>query len=400
MENFELYLPTKYYFGRKQEENVGEYIKKAGGTKVMVVSYGGLYPAEAKLLEVVRASLSRAEVPFIELGGVEPNPKLQLCLKAAQTVRAENVDFILAVGGGSVIDTAKCIAVSAVYDGDVWEDLYVNWGDYPQPIPVGVILTIAATGSESSAGSVITNEETKLKRFIYDDKNRPRFAIMNPELTFTVPAYPTACGIADMIAHAHERYFTQKQDNYMTDMLNEAVIKTIVRYGPVALREPDNYEARANLMWAGTLSHNNSFGVGRVLDNAVHDIQGEIGGLYDSAHGAGIGCITPAWMQCVWNRDPARFVRYFTTVWGVENDPFDVERTIQEGISRVTAFMRQIGIPEYLEDLGYVEKDLELIVSRIPRCPNGLCGNFSQLNDEELRRIIHMCSRDYTENKE
>ena len=393
MENFEHYLPTKFYFGKDSEKNIGAYVKAAGGTKVMIVSYGGVYPSEIALLETVRKSLKEQGIGYLEVGGVEPNPKLQLCLDAAETVKKENIDLILAVVGGSVIDTAKCIAVSAVYEGDVWEDLYVNWGENPQPLPVGVILTIAATGSESSAGSVITDEKTKLKRFIYDDKNRPTFAVMNPELTYSVPPYPTACGIADIIVHAHERYFTERHDNYLTDMLNESVIKTVIRYGPIVMKDPENYEARAHLMWAGRLAHNNEFGVGRVLDNAVHSIQGEIGGLYDSAHGAGVGLLTIGWMKYVYKKDIPRFVRYFTNVWGVENDTFDPERTILAGIQKVENFMNEIGIPKYLEDLGYQEKDLDLIVERIPRDIGDLCGNFSKLNDEDIKAVIRLCSK-------
>lgn len=392
MLNFQYLCTTKFIFGKDEQKNAAKYVKEFHGTKVLLHHYGGAFPAEIQLIEDVKKSLDEAEIDYVELGGVQPNPKLGLALKGAELIKKEGVDFVLALGGGSVIDSAKCMAVAAVYEGDVWEDLYIQWKDYPTPLPVGVILTSASTGSEASAGSVITNEETKEKKFIFQDKNRPKFAIMNPELTYTLPPYQTACGAVDIISHACERYFTKEHDNYLTDMLNEAVCKTVIKYAPIAMKEPENYEARAHLMWAATMAHCGIFGVGRVEDMACHNIQQEFGGLYDSAHGAGVACITIGWMKYIYKKDIARFYRYFTEVWGVEEDIFRPEKVVEAGIEKQKQFIESLGIQTDVRDLGVKEEDLEsLAKSTMVTTPDGKVGCFSELDTEDIIEIYHLC---------
>lgn len=392
MINFQYLCSTKFIFGKDEEKNVGAYIKEFGGTKVLLHYYGNGLDVENRLLETVKESLNAEMIDYVELSGVQPNPKLSLALKGSHIVKEEGVDFILALGGGSVIDSAKCIAVAAVYEGDVWQDLFIDWKDYPTPIPVGVVLTSASTGSEASAGSVMTNEETKEKKFIFKDKNRPKFAIMNPELTYTLPSYQTACGAVDIISHACERYFTKEHDNYLTDMLNEAVCKTVIRYAPIALKDPQNYEARSHLMWAATMAHCGIFGVGRVEDMACHNIQQEFGGLYDSAHGAGVAAITIGWMKYVYKKDVQRFYRYFTEVWGVEDDIFDMEGVILKGIEKQKQFVESLGLPTNVRELGVKEEDLAYLAhSAMRTTPDGKVGCFSELDDEDIIQIYKLC---------
>lgn len=391
MLNFQYLCSTKFIFGRNEEHKIAEYVKEFHGTKVLIHHYGGAFPAEITLIHNIRESLEKAKIPYVELGGVQPNPKLSLALKGAEMIKKEGVDFVLALGGGSVIDSAKCMAAAACYDGDVWEDLYIGGKDYPDPLPVGVVLTSASTGSEASAGSVITNEKTKEKRFIFQDKNRPKFAVMNPELTYTLPPYQTACGAVDIISHACERYFTKEHDNYLTDMLNEAVCKTVIRYAPTAIKEPENYEARSHLMWAATMAHCGIFGVGRVEDMACHNIQQEFGGLYDSAHGAGVACITIGWMKYVYKKDIQRFYRYFTEVWGIEPDIFNPEKVIEAGIEKQRRFIESLGIPTDIKKLGVKEDDLEFLARTTMTTQNGKVGCFSELSQEDIIEIYHLC---------
>lgn len=392
MINFEYLCSTKFIFGKEEEKHVAEYVQAFGGSKVLLHYYGSGIPMEVKLVQDVKQALDKAEIDYIEFPGVQPNPKLALALKGAELIKKEGVDFILALGGGSVIDSAKCMAVAAVYEGDVWQDLFLDWKDYPDPLPVGVVLTSASTGSEASAGSVITNEATKEKKFIFQDKNRPKFAIMNPELTYSLPAYQTACGAVDIISHACERYFTKEHDNYLTDMLNEAVCKTVIRYAPIALKEPRNYEARSHLMWAATMAHCGIFGVGRVEDMACHNIQQEFGGLYDSAHGAGVAAITIGWMKYVYKKDIARFYRYFTEIWGVEPDSFHPENVIEAGIEKQKKFVESLGLPTNVRELGVKENDLAALAKSAMRTTaDGKVGCFSELNDEDIIQIYHLC---------
>lgn len=391
MLNFEYYCPTKFVFGKGQQAHVAEYVREFGGTKVLIHGYGESYPAYNELLAAVRSSFETSGIAYVEVSGVEPNPKLGLALKAAQVVRDEKCDFILAVGGGSVIDSAKCAAVAARYDGDVWNDLYIGQQDYPTPVPVGVVLTSAATGSESSPGSVITNLETHQKKFIYRDVNRPKFAVMDPEITYTLPPYQTACGAIDTVSHFTEHYFTSEHDNYLTDMLNESAIRAVRRFAPIAIKDPTNYEARANLMWAASMGMNGYTAVGRMDDSAVHSIQQEIGGLYDSAHGARVGCVTLGWFKYCYKKDLPRFYRYFTEAWGVDPDPMNPEAVILEGINQYRIFLRLIGIPTDCRKLGVREEDLQRIADGADCNPRGKCGNLTMLDSEDIINVLRLC---------
>ena len=385
MNNFQYYNQTRFIFGKGEEDHAGTYIKEYGAEKVMILHYGTDMKFETDLIDRVKESIKQAGLTFYDFTGIQPNPDIGKALEAVEIIRAEKIDFLLPVGGGSVIDTAKFAAIAAEYEGDVWQDCFLDRKPVPAPILLGAISTIAASGSENSPDAVIANQG--LKRSISDSKLRPVFAIMDPELSFTLPPKLTAAGAADIIAHAHERYFTPVPDNYFTDQLNESVIRTVIKYAPVALKEPDNYNARAQLLWAGLLAHNGMFEVGRTIDGAVHCIESEIGGLYHSTHGTGCGCVTMAWAQYVYKRDIPRFVGYFNRVWGVEIDAFNPEDMIEEGLRRMREFYLSLGIPASFKELGVKEEDIGKLISTTRVTPAGLTGGFSKLTRNDLREI-------------
>lgn len=297
MENFEFQCPTKIIFGRGVENRTGEEVKKHS-SKVLF-HYGGGSIKRIGLYDKIVKSLKDAGLEFIELPGVKPNPRLSLVRKGIEICRNENIDFILAVGGGSVIDSAKAISVGVPYRGDVW-DFYTDKGEPEEALPVGVVLTIPAAGSEASDISVITNEEDWRKLSLTSKLLLPRFAVMNPEVTFTLPPYHTACGASDIMAHVMERYFTNVRHTDLTDRLCEATLKTVIKNVPIVLREPENYDARAEIMWASTIAHNGLLGTGRTGDWASHIIEHELSGLYDVPHGAGLAVVFPSWMKYVY----------------------------------------------------------------------------------------------------
>lgn len=382
MLNFVFHSPTKFVFGKGEENNVGSYLHPYTPQKVLVV-YGGRSAERSGLLGRVYASLKQAGLPYVSLSGVQPNPRYELAQEGIALCKREQVDFVLAIGGGSVIDTAKCIAAGALYDGDPWQDFFIDKKTAQAALPVACILTIAAAGSEGSYSSVITNEEAGIKEGIRSDLIRPVLSILNPELTMSLPAYQTACGVTDMFVHITERYFTNTRDVDITDELAEALMRTILKYGIVCVKEPDNYNARAQIMWAGTLAHNNICGVDREQDWASHHIQHRIGAKYDSAHGAGLATIFPAWAQYVYKHDVPRFVRFATKVMGVDNDVFHPEEVVLEGIARVKAYMSSIGLPTTKEELGVKEED-------IPQLANIQCGGFVPLGQKEIMEIYQL----------
>jgi hypothetical protein len=335
MENFTFLSPTKIIFGRGVENQVGDETRVY--SKKVLLHYGGGTIKRIGLYDRVVKSLRDAGVEFIELGGVQPNPRLSLVKQGIELCRKHNIDFILAVGGGSVIDSAKAIAVGVPYEGDVW-DFYSGKEVPEKALPVGVVLTIPAAGSEASKSSVITNEDGWYKRGLNVEIIRPKFAIMNPEITFTLPPYQTACGAADIMAHVMERYFTHQKDVDFTDRLCEATLKTIIKNVPIVLEEPENYQARAEIMWASTIAHNDLLSTGRIGDWASHAIEHELSGIYDVPHGAGLAVVFPAWMKYVYKEDVDRFVQFATRVWDVEMDFSNPDRTALEGIYRLTQF--------------------------------------------------------------
>ncbi|NLM97318.1 MAG: iron-containing alcohol dehydrogenase, partial [Halanaerobiaceae bacterium] len=322
-----------------------------------------------------------------ELGGVQPNPRLKLVKEGIRLCRENNIDLILAVGGGSVIDSAKAISIGVNYEGDVW-DFYSSKAVIKEALPVGVVLTIPAAGSESSPASVITREEGSLKRDCGSDLIRPKFAILNPELTYTLPDYQTVCGAADIMAHALERYFTQSTDVDITDRLLESVLKTMIRAVPLVLNEPENYGLRAQIMWAGAVVHNGLLGTGRIEDWASHMIEHELSGIYDVPHGAGLAVVFPAWMKYVYRENIQHFVQYAVRVWGVENDFQNPERTALEGIRKTKDFFSSIGLPTTLQELEIADNRLEEMAEKCTE--NGPVGNFKKLYYEDVLNIYKL----------
>ena len=391
MVNFEYYTPTKVVFGKDRENEVGKLVKAYGGTKVLV-HFGGGSVKRSGLLDRVLASLDEVGIAHVELGGVVPNPRLSKVREGIELGKAEGVDFLLAVGGGSVIDSTKAIGYGMCYDGDVW-DFYEGKAVPAACLPIGCVLTIAAAGSEMSNSSVISNEEGWKKRGVNNDLSRARFAVMNPELTYTLPAYQTACGAVDMIAHICERYFTNTPNVGLTDRLCEALLKTIVEAAPKALENPMDYHARADLMWAGMLAHNDSCGVGRKQDWASHQIEHELSAFYDCAHGAGLAVVMPAWMSYVMPESPARFARFAVEVFGCELDPMDVERTAREGIRRLKSFFRLLGMPTTLKELGAKTEDIPAMV--LHRAEKGFpFGGMVEIGPAEMADILLLCDEE------
>ncbi|MBQ1740063.1 MAG: iron-containing alcohol dehydrogenase [Clostridiales bacterium] len=378
MDNFHFYSPTYFAFGKDGENQAGSLVKRFGGTKVLI-HYGGGSVVRSGLLDRVKASLNAEGIGFTELGGVKPNPRSGLVYEGINLSRKENIDFILAVGGGSTIDSSKAIAAGAVYEGDFW-DFYCG-KPILKALPVGTVLTIAAAGSEGSGDSVITKEEGMFKRGASGEGIRPRFSILNPELTETLPPYQTACGITDIMAHLYERYLTNSKDVEVTDRLIEALLITMKNEGPKVIADPNNYEARANIMWAGTMAHTNSCGVGRSQDWNSHNIEHELSALYDCAHGAGLAVTMPAVFKYVMDHDVARFTQVANRVWGVD--------TAEEGIEAFRSFLISIGMPSTLGELGGKEEDIPVLVKNL--CygdgRDGTISGFVTLNEDDCTKI-------------
>ncbi len=363
MDNFNFYSPTEFVFGMNRENECGELVKKYGGTKVLI-HYGGCSAVRSGLIDRVKASLDAAGIPHVELGGVKPNPHDSLVYKGIEIVRQNGIDFILAVGGGSTIDSSKAIAMGAVYDGDFW-DFYEGKASAAAALPIGVVQTIAAAGSEGSGDSVVTKEDGMLKRGASSEHIRPKFAVQNPALLCTLPAYQTACGITDIMAHVFERYFTNTLEVEITDRLCEAVLLTMVKEGPRAIADPANYQVRANIMWAGTVAHNGVVGCGRSQDWNSHAIEHELSALYDCAHGAGLAVIMPAWMEYVVDHNVMRFAQMATRVFGCEMNFENPKSTALEGIKAFRRFLHSIGMPINFAELGAKEEDIPKLVEKL-----------------------------------
>ncbi|MFW6023008.1 MAG: iron-containing alcohol dehydrogenase [Halanaerobiaceae bacterium] len=389
MKNFRFSNPTEIIFGKGTEHEVGEITKEHGGK--VLLHYGGGSIKKYGLYDKVIKSLEKAGVEYIELGGVQPNPRLQMVYEGIQLCRENNVDFILAVGGGSVIDSAKAIAVGVPYQKDVW-NFYVGKDQPEEALPVGVVLTIPAAGSESSVSSVITKEDGMLKRGFNHNLIRPQFAIMNPEITFTLPQYQTSCGVVDMMAHIMERYFTNVDHVDVTDRLCESTLKTIMDNALIIMDEPENYDARAEIMWAGTLAHNGLLGTGRIGDWSSHGIEHEISGIYDVAHGAGLAVVFPAWMKFVYKHNVDRFVQFATRVFNIEQNFDEPERTALEGIKRLENFFKRINMPISLEELDVPDDRLEEMAGKcVP--DDGKRGNFVPLSQEDVLEIYKIANQ-------
>ena len=363
MDNFNFYSPTEFVFGKDRENECGELVKKYGGTKALI-HYGGGSAVRSGLIDRVKASLDAAGIPHVELGGVKPNPHDSLVYKGIEIVRENGIDFILAVGGGSTIDSSKAIAMGVPYKGDFW-DFYDGKASAAAALPIGVVQTIAAAGSEGSGDSVVTKEDGMLKRGASSEHIRPKFAVQNPALLCTLPAYQTACGITDIMAHVFERYFTNTLEVEITDRLCEAVLLTMVKEGPRAIADPANYQVRANIMWAGTVAHNGVVGCGRSQDWNSHAIEHELSALYDCAHGAGLAVIMPAWMEYVVDHNVMRFAQMATRVFGCEMNFENPKATALEGIKAFRRFLHSIGMPINFAELGAKEEDIPKLVEKL-----------------------------------
>jgi len=385
MENFTFRNTTKIIFGKDAESRVGVEAARYGNK--ILLHYGGGSIKKYGLYDRILKSLKDAGLEIIELGGVQPNPRLSLVKRGIDICRKEKIEFILAIGGGSTIDSAKAIAVGIPYNGDVW-DFFTKKVVVEKVIPVGVILTIPAAGSESSSNSVITNEEGLYKRVVGSDMLRPRFAILNPEITYTLPPSQTVCGVSDIMAHIMERYFTTVKDVDLTDRLCEATLRTVINNTPIVLEEPENYSARAEIMWASTIAHNDLLSTGRIGDWASHGIEHELSGIYDIPHGAGLSAIFPAWMKYVYRKDPERFAQFAVRVWNVEPDFRDVEKTALEGIKRLKNFYREIGLPITLKEMNIAYDRLEEMAEKCTE--GGPRGNFVKLNKDDVLEILKL----------
>ena len=389
MDNFIFHSPTCFVFGKDTENQAGEYVKKFGGKKVLV-HYGGSSAKKSGLLDRVEASLQKEGIPYVTLGGVQPNPRSGLVYEGIELCRKENVDFVLAVGGGSVIDSSKAIAAGTIYDGDFW-DFYTG-KVIEEALPVGTILTIAAAGSEGSPDSVITKEEGMFKRGASGPAIRPKFSILNPQLTQTLPPYQTAAGVTDIMAHLYERYLTNSKEVEVTDRLIEGLLLTMRHEGPRVIADPNNYEARANIMWAGMVAHNHICGVGRSQDWNSHNIEHELSALYDCAHGAGLAVTMPAVFKYVMNHDIMRFARVAVRVWGCQMDFDHPEVTALEGINAFQNFLISLGMPKNFEELGANEEDIPKLVEVLCRGDgrDGTITGFVTLNEEDCTNIYKL----------
>lgn len=384
MKNFEYFNKVKFIFGKKVENQVGDLVAEVG-SKVLL-HYGGGSILRSGLYDRIKQSLKEADLQVVELGGVVSNPRLSKVYEGIELCRQEKVDFILAVGGGSVIDSAKAIAAGIHYDGDVW-DLFTGKGSIETSTPIGTILTIPAAGSEVSPDSVITKEEGQLKRAYSHITLRPVFSIMNPELTYTLPEYQTTCGIVDMLAHSFERYFTLEHHVEVTDRMAEGLMKTIVTIGPKLIADPMNYDLRAEIMWAGTMAHNGLLGTGRIEDWSSHIIEHEISGIYDIAHGAGLSIIFPAWMKYVYKTDISRFAQWANRVFDIEINTFDMEETVLKGIAALEAFYVSLKMPIRLSDAQINSDRIEEMANKVTNNGMSSIGGFMKLNKEDVIEI-------------
>lgn len=385
MKNFNFQNPTRILFGRGYEEKVGEQV--SAYSRNILLHFGGGSIKASGLYDRVTASLKKAGVKWVELGGVKPNPRLSLVHEGVKLCKEHKLGLILAVGGGSVIDSAKAIAMGAVIEGDVW-DFYLGKGAPVAALPIGTVLTIPAAGSEASTGTVITNEEGWLKRAVNSELIYPRFSILNPELAFSLPKFQVACGITDIMAHLMERYFTNITNVSFTDRLLEATMKTLINLAPKVLKNPQDYDAWSELMWAGTIAHNNLLDTGRIGDWASHDIEHEVSGIYDIAHGAGLAVVFPAWMKHVLHHDLNRFVQWSVRVWNVEMDVFNPEAVARAGIEKMEEFFHSIGLGTKLADLEIQDNRIDEMADKCTGGNTRTVGNFVKLDHEAVREIL------------
>lgn len=388
MLDFEFCSPTTFYFGRQAEEKAGVACRKFGGTRILI-HYGSHSAKKSGLVDRVRNSIESAGLFAVELGGVVPNPRIDLVYQGIDLARKEQIDLILAIGGGSVIDSAKAIAMGAVYDGDVW-DFFTGKALPERMLTVGSVLTIPAAGSEGSLSVVVSSDGGKTKRGLNHPVLRPAFAIMNPELTYSLPPYQTACGISDMMAHIIERYVSNSTEVELTDRLCEGAMKAIIHEAPKVFANPEDYGARANIMWAGTLAHSDIMGVGREQDWASHRMGHQLSALYDAAHGASLAVMLPAFMRYTLKHGVSRYAQMAVRVFDCEYDFENPERTALQAVDRLIEFYRSIGLPTTLGEIGAKEEDIPFMTSTIQMHRNNQLGNFQPLTYEDIGCVYRL----------
>lgn len=386
MKDFTYYNPTKIIFGKDTEKKVGSETRKFSNK--VLLHYGGSSIKKYGLYDKVIKSLKEADIEIFELPGVKPNPRLGLVYEGIKMCRENNIEFILAVGGGSVIDSAKAIAAGVKYPGDVWELFVSSEKEFAEILPIGVILTIPAAGSENSDSTVITKEEGMLKRYCGHQNMRPRFSILNPELTFTLPAEQTVYGISDILAHLMERYFTRVDNVDLTDRLIEGTMKSLIKNAYLVKKTPDDYDARAEIMWAGTIAHNGLLDTGRIGDWASHEIEHELSGIYDIAHGAGLSVVFPAWMKYVYKTDIKRFAQFASRVWGVDSYLNEEEFMALEGIRMLENFYKDIDLPVRLSQIKINSDRFEEMAAKC--ADRGPVGKFVELESKDILEIYKL----------
>ena len=391
IKDFNFFAPTRIVFGKNAEMQIGDLVAQQNGHKVLV-HYGGGSAERSGLLDVVREQLKSHGIPFVELGGVVPNPLLSKVQEGISLCRREQVDFILAVGGGSVIDSAKAIGYGSLYDGDVWD----FWAGKAVPeacLPIGVVLTIPAAGSEMSSSCVITKDDGLLKRGINSDLCRCRFAVMNPVRTYTLPPYQTAAGATDIMMHTMERYFSKYEDMTLTDAIAEALLRTVKDAALVVMEHPEDYRYRAQIMWAGSLAHNDLTECGTEKDFATHRLEHELSALFGVTHGAGLAALWPSWARYVKDKHLSRFVQFAVNVMGVENDFAHPDETAEKGICAIEDFYRKIGMPTNIHELlgrEITDDEIEVLVDKCSRGNTITIGAFEVLGADEMRAIYRL----------
>lgn len=390
MDNFTFYSPTEFVFGKDTELEVGNLLKKYGAKKVLL-HYGSGSIIKNGLLAKIEDSIKAQNISYVKLGGAQPNPIDTLVYEGIDLCKKENVDFILAIGGGSAIDSAKAIAVGACSDIDFW-DFFKNQIVIKSALKVATVLTIPAAGSEGSPNAVITKTDGLLKRGIRSPLLRPVFSILNPALTFTLPQVQTAYGISDMMAHVMERYFSNTQNVQISDHLAEAVLLTVIDQAPIVFNDPTNYDASANIMWAGTIAHNGTCGVGRVEDWSSHILEHQLSALYDCPHGAGLSVIFPAWMRYVVDENVDQFVKFATRVWGIK-EISDKKETALMGIKALEDFYISLNLPISFDQLGAKESDINKLLDLLSKNVGSTFGNFKKLNLDDARKIYKLACR-------
>ncbi len=392
MKDFVYYAPTQVVFGKESEEQVARLVKQFGGTKVLV-HYGGKSAVRSGLLDKISTLLREGDVPFVTLGGVVPNPRLSLVHEGIKLCQREGVDFVLAVGGGSVIDSSKAIAMGVANpDVEVW-DYYLGKAQLTKALPVASVLTIPAAGSEMSEATVVTNEDGDVKLGYSNDILRPKFAIMNPERTFTLPAYQTAAGVTDMMMHTMERYFTKDDDMDLTTDIAEAVLRRMKTAVFDVLKNPEDYRQRAQIMWGGSVAHWGLTGCGVQDDWATHQLEHELSGMFDVTHGAGLAAMWPSWARYVMHENLSRFVRFAVNVMGVPNDFTDPEATALKGIEAMECFYHAIGMPTNIKELigrDITDAEIKEMTRKCSRDYQATCGALKQLKSEDMEAIYKM----------